>query len=157
MQRAHTTLRKSFGALFIGMFTAGFLTTFALIIGADIPIWGRTPIFMVRSLDDLREYCEMIAPVALYVFGFWGFGLLAVGVPAWLLLHWFSARTCAVAVGASVPLTFVGMLLLDRYLDVTDPVRLLAHAGLVAVIGGLVGYVIWRLAYGTPTKRPSSA
>ena len=94
---------------------------------------------------------------AIVAFFIWGFGLFVVATPGWVLLNWLGARCQPAAVMYGFGLTFVAVL---AYVWLEDTIGFepdhltgtLLGAGLLATAGGIVGWVVAKVAYTPPVQ-----
>ena len=142
---------------------------FAVGAGAMVGAAGVTAGYSLPLLDpDALQMVLGMAPlifvVALMV---WAFGLFVIGGPVWVVLHSRNRTRPADALAAGAVTTFLVALLFSLlmtaslvserqggYALVEDGQRtafgwlmLLGGCALLSTLGGLVGLVIWRVAY----------
>lgn len=130
------------GALVSAFMTFVYATSYPVEGGTFVPDFQGTVMWAVLSLT-----------VATIV---WAIGLIIVGYPIWLLLHRFSTRgPLAAALSGVTAVYLVGLAL--GPLSVTSALDL--DRILLAIAGGVVGFVIQRIAYKSRPKppRPSPA
>lgn len=111
--------------------------------------------------------------------GVWGLGIALLGAPIWWLLHRGGIRSPVAAVALGVSLTFFvgvfigtggfglsyggpgtvsmsdggGATVVTNQITLHGWLSAVRMAGLLAIGGGIVGYVVRRVAYGSPPPR----
>ena len=121
-------------------------------MGLAIGTLVGTGLVTVVSVFTMGPLAIFAAIVSFFV---WAFGLLVIATPGWVLLNWLGARCQPAAVMYGFGLTFATVLAYDWNQAPTslEPDRLTATllgAGLVAAGGGIVGWVVAKVAYSPP-------
>jgi hypothetical protein len=132
--------RATYGLL-AGMATGGF--TVALAFSASMLV-SRPPLVSILGLGLLSFVMATIV---------YFFGLMLVGVPGWILLHWLKFRgpRAAALWGA----TATAMVTASWTFTNGGPFNFGVGQALLALNGALVGVVIQRIAYRLRPPRPS--
>jgi hypothetical protein len=135
-----------------------------VVVGAMMVTAWRGAGLLMEGMPAAWLFITMIFFVSL---AFWATGVVLMGAPVWAVLHYMNLRSPVYAVGAggaSALLALVGLSLVmssgvaDQYdrgrYVIQNGVRtadgwlsLLTDALLMGVAGGVVGMVIWRIAY----------
>ena len=125
--------------MFFGSLLGAVLTCLA---GAALAVLIRQPAMMIFAV-----------PVFPFVLLVWFVGLVAVAGPGWWLLHRLGARCQQAAMIYGGGLTFVviaglGPLYTSSEVDLSERWRMILHtAGVFALIGLIVGWVVAKVAY----------
>lgn len=128
----------TFGALARGALTAAY---FMAQIGLASPVEGHVATSHIQALLFWGLFSFILATAAFSI------GLLLVGLPAWLLLRRCGLEGPGWAVAAGFVLSPTPGLFLKLQAG-ARPVLSTDHL-LLALAGGVVGWVIWRVAYRT--------
>ncbi len=135
-----------------------------VVVGAMITTAWRGAGLLLEGMPAAGLFITVIFFVSL---SFWAAGLALVGAPLWAVLHYMDLRSpvCAIGAGGVAALLALVVLVLVFSSGVIDQygggryiiqngartadgwLSLLTNALLMGVAGGVVGMVIWRVAY----------
>lgn len=132
-------------------FTAGAITGGALVAAAFTLAYATTyPVEGGTFIPDGQRIIGWAMASFVFATGIWGVGLIFVGCPIWALLERLGTRgPLTAALSGVVAVYAVGLLWFPSSIeDAVGPGRTL-----LAISGGMVGWVIERVAY-RPIKPP---
>jgi hypothetical protein len=140
-----TTIDRAAIALVVGALVG------SLLVGATMIVLGLAGVGSGQLIDPVR--LGLIAPI--YAFFYFAAGLAAVGVPIWIVLHrrGYRGRLAATVTGFfAAGLTWLLLQTWNNIVRGTIPEvgelwPVLISALPVAIIGAVVGFVVWRIAY----------
>jgi hypothetical protein len=135
--------------------TTAFRVLIAFLVGSG---FGATLIVLVVVAPLLRHELASVGPIewiTQIVVGYWliafvfcAAGLLIAGAPTWWLLHRLHLRSWIDASIVGFAVSFIGYVAFSAATQrLAESSTMISQSILVAILGAIIGFVVWRVAY----------